>query len=232
MKKQLFMFGMMFAIVNFNTTNAEVDTLSFYDEMNEKAQWEFLEAKFITNIARAKKLSWKHIEAIVPAIFGSIATYKTLEAYDSLPFVTSTFNKESDPILGYKNPQVYYPIISITAGAILTYQYAQCYISNQANRDALENFFANYEDNQFLVPAELQDAFFMIAERIELEGMDAVLADANNYVDIITDIVMRHFESRYKSIFDAKGRDALSESKTIIENFKNVFDGASKFGSK
>ena len=74
----------------------------------------------------------------------------------------------------------------------------------------------------------MQDAFDTIAERIELEGMDEVLVDANDYVDIINDIVMRHFESRYKSVLDAKGRSALTEAKTFTEVFRNFFDGVHK----
>jgi hypothetical protein len=224
---------MIFAMVNFNTANAEVNALMFYNETDEKAQWEYVEAQFITNVARSKQLCWRHIETVVPVILGSVAAYQTAAYSDMLPTclktnVLTADEAKSAGFWGVLSPKVHSPLIAAGAGAILTYNYAQCYIAHQANKAAIQDFFANYENNQYLVPTALQDAFDTIAERIELEGMQAVLADANDYIDIINDIVMRHFESRYKSVLDAKGRDALAESKTIIENFKNIFDGASK----
>jgi hypothetical protein len=230
MKKQLLLFSFMLTIVCCNNINATVDANMFYDETDEKAQWEVIEAAFITNPARAKQLCWRHIESIVPGIVCSIAAYKTLEVYDALPFTSEKVTKETKNfgIFEIGNPKIYSPLILVTSGAVLTYNYAQCYLEHQANRDAIQNFFANYDDNQYFVPASLQDAFDTIAERIELEGMDEVLVDANDYVDIINDIVMRHFESRYKSVLDAKGRSALTEAKTFTEVFRNFFDGVHK----
>ena len=223
MKKQLFMLNFVFALAAFNTMHADIDTNMFYDETDEKAQWELVEKAFITDIGRSKQLCWRHLEVIIPAIIGSAAAYKTLEVYS--PYFSYDSQKG---LWDIQNPRVHCPIIAATMGAILVYQYAQCYIENIANRNAIKNFFTNYEENQFFVPAELQDAFDMIMEKIEQDGMDLVLADANEYVDVIQGIVMRHFESRYKSVLDAKGRDVLAESKTVIENFKNFFDGATK----
>ena len=228
MKKQLIMFSFMLAMVNFNTTHAEVNALSFYDETEEKAKWNFVEAAFITNIASQKQTFWKHAFAAVPGIIGSVAAYKSCEFNDLLPFKTAKDTKNDWLFGANNNPAVAYSIITIACGSVITYNALQCHIAHQANRCALQDFFSNYEDNQLFVPAALQHAFDLIEERIVLEGINAVLADADEYVDIITNIIMRNFESRYKSVLDAKSRDALADTKTVIENFKNLFDGTSK----
>ena len=75
----------MLATVNFNTTHTYVDTLSFYDEADEKAQWAFLEKAFITDIAQSKQLSWNHISAAATGLVmaGSAYQYTQTSATDA-----------------------------------------------------------------------------------------------------------------------------------------------------
>jgi hypothetical protein len=219
MKKQLQIFSFIFAIASFQTSNATVDTLSFYDEFQEKAQWELLEKTFITDIAQSKASTWNHISGAVLAsmMVGSGYQY------------TQTSSTESSSIIKEMlQPKNVYGAATCAATAIFAVQTLQCYLSNQANRTAVANFFANYEENKYFVPAQLENAFDMIAERIELEGMDAVLVDANDIVDQVQGMIMRYFEKRYEKVLQGAAYNALADAKTTGEIIKNAVETGSK----
>ena len=53
---------------------------------------------------------------------------------------------------------------------------------------------------------------------------EALLSQATTIVENIQFVVTRHFDGRYKNILDAKGYDALAETKTISDVIKNTTD--------
>lgn len=218
MKKQFLMISLMLATVNFNTTHAYVDTLSFYDEADEKAQWAFLEKAFITDIAQSKQLSWNHISAAATGLVMASSAYQ----------YTQTSATDASTLQQLLQPKNVFGLTSCATAAICSIQGLQCYLSNEANRTAVKNFFANYENNRFLVPANLEYAFDMISERIEFEGMDAVLVDANDIVDQIQGMIMRYFEKRYEKVLQVSAENALAATKTAGEIIKNAVETGSK----
>jgi hypothetical protein len=218
MKKQFLMISLMVATVNFNSTHAYVDTLSFYDQGDEKAEWAFLEKAFITDIAKSKQLSWNHISAAATTLVMAGSTYQ----------YTQTSATDGSILQQLLQPKNVFGLTSCATAAICSIQGLQCYLSHEANRTAVKNFFANYENNQVLVPASLQYAFDMIAERVTCEGMDAVLVDANDIVDQIQGMIMRYFEKRYEKVLQVSAENALATTKTAGEIIKNAVETSSK----
>ncbi len=232
MKKQFLALSFLAIFGQFQTAQADVDALSFRDASNEKSQWETMEWVFITDLNNGKNLTWKHIAPVLPAAVTAFSAYQYANLVDDKIEIKDEkrtiidMNDTDDFIKNMRRTKNVYSILGLGSTGVLAYQYLQCYLAHQANRQALQSFFANWDENQDFTPEELYFAFEVIAERIEFEGMESVLADADLYIDLIQNIIMRHFESRYKSVLEAKGRDALADSKTIIETFKNIFDGA------
>lgn len=226
MKKQLLLLSFMFTMTTsqMQSNDTFFDELSFFDASNEKSQWEFMELSFITKPAEAKKFVWSHLSAIVPVSLAMFSAYQ----YANLP--TDNAAQSKDVLKSIREPQFMYPALGMSATTILVCQYLNCYLSAQAHRNAVIEFFANWEDNQFYTPVEFLDAFEEIAEIIEFEGIDAVNSD--KIVNTIQGQVMRHFESRYKSVLEAKGINALSDTKTYTEIVKNIFDGAKNLEGK
>jgi hypothetical protein len=216
MKKKLYILGFMFAMIS--NQSFAFDEISLFSETSEKSKWMVLEKKFITNIHKSKKTTWSHVSSVIPAVTAIFAGYQ----YCNLDSV----NSDNDILLNLRKPVNVYPMLGIVATTILASEYLDCYLSSKNNRTAVKDFFANWEENQYYIPSELEEAFDILADVIEFEGEEAVLAHANEIVEAIQFLVTRNFESRYKNSLDAKARDAMSDTKTVIESFKNFFDGA------
>lgn len=212
MKKQLFVFSFMIAMMS---NVIAFDERSMFDETSEASKWTFVENKFITKIANEKSTTWAHIGAATTGTFavGAAGTWLFL------------LNGHRDSKLTdymFSTGNVCAGAGTLAAGTWVI-QALECYISARANHNAVEDFFANWDENQFFIPAELQNAFDTIAETIELEGKDAVLKNASEIVDMIQFHVMRHFEGRYKGMLDLKAYDGLNtDAKTISGIIKNV----------
>ncbi len=219
MKKQLFIFGFAVAMA----TNAMAfNERSMFDETNEESKWIFVEKAFISAPSDYKKLAWTHVEAVVTGLIavGAATTFGTLYHYNQL-------NDKIENPLSVGNVS---GGAAVAATALYATSALECYLSNQANRNAVEDFFNNWEQNQYFVPAELQDAFDTIAYTIELEGKDVVLNNANAIVDTIQFIVMRHFEKRYEKLLQITAVNSLADTKTAGEILKNAVETTSKFG--
>ena len=217
MKKQLYIFS--FALAMMSSINA-FNELTLFDEADQKSKWAFVEKKFITDIYKSKKIVWEYVSATALATTIGFAACK----YAYIPAGNEDF------INTLRQQKNVYSMLGLGSAAMFINQGFDAYLTTYANRNAVANFFGNWDKNQFYTPAELEDAFDIIAEMMELQGQEAVLENADDIVDTINFIVMRHFDARYKSVLDAKSRDALSDTKTITEAFKNLFDGAKNMG--
>lgn len=212
MKKQLFTLGLLnlFAV---NLMGSSFDEHTLFDSNNEKAQWEFLEKAFITNIHAEKQLIWNHISAAFVASLGLGSGYQLYNGTTSNSQLAKT---------DLFSPTSLYSAVLGSSVALLSIKGLACHLSNQANRNAVEAFFTNWDQNQFYTPEALQEAFDIIAETIELQGLDAVLASADDIVDTIQFVVMRHFDGRYKKALEFQAFNALNDSKTFSEIIKNT----------
>jgi hypothetical protein len=214
MKKQLQIFS--FALAMMSSINA-FDELTLFDEADQKSKWALVEKKFITDVYKYKKIVWEYVSASALAVTAVFAGHQ----YLAIPT-----GSENDFINTLRQQKNVYSMLGLGSAAMLVNQGLDAYLTTRANRNAVAEFFGNWDQNQFYTPTELEDAFDIIAEMMELQGQEAVLENANEIVDTIHFIVMRHFDGRYKSILEAKSRDALADTKTISEAFKNLFDGA------
>ncbi|MDP3788329.1 MAG: hypothetical protein Q8Q60_03380 [Candidatus Chromulinivorax sp.] len=221
MKKQLFIFGFAVAMV----TNAMAfDERSMFDETQEESKWTFVEKAFITAPAEYKKAVWAHVES---AVTGLIAVTAATVCGSLYFYNNDQFNNQLKDTLSIGNVS---GGAALAATALSAKSSLECYLANQAHRNAVENFFNNWEQNQYFVPAELQDAFDAIAEMIDIESQDAVLNHANEIVNTIQFIVMRHFGDRYKAVLTATAVNSLVDTKTAGEILKNAIETAGKLG--
>ncbi len=219
MKKQLCIFSFALAMV---TNVIAFDELTMFDETNEASKWTFIENKFITQPAAEKQFIWTHVGAVATGlvIAGTGATWFSLKDEDRKVNLSTNMFATGNVLAG----------VSCAATAILTTSGLDCYLAARANRNAVANFFNNYENNQFFVPEELQNAFDLIAEAIEFAGMNAVLENADDIVGLIQFQVMRHFEKRYEKVLQATAATALADAKTVTEIVKNSIESVSKLG--
>ena len=220
MKKQLFIFSFAVAMV---TNVIAFNELTMFDETNEASKWTFIENKFITQPAAEKQFIWTHVGAAVTGlvIVGTFGTHLATSSKD--------LNEQPklDKMLTMGNILTGFGSAATAIGATSA---LDCYLSARANRNAVANFFNNYENNQFFVPEELQNAFDLIAEAIEFAGMDAVLVNADDIVGLIQFQVMRKFEKRYEKVLQATAVNALADAKTVTEIVKNSIESVSKLG--
>jgi len=221
MNKQLCLFSFLVGMATFTTA---FDERSFFDETNNDAKWEFVEKKFITDIADSKQFVWQHI---TPWILGSIASVAAWQSYQ-----TSIKENNTDFVKSMLQTSNVYFITSTAAATILATQGFQCFLSNYANRQAIEEFFVNWDENATYTPKELTEAFDMIAETLELQGKEAVLEHADEIVDMIQFVTMRHFKDRYKNILEYKASNALADTKTLGEIIKISLESADKLKGK
>lgn len=217
MKKQLYIFSLMMVMINNVTAFNE---LTVFDETNEESNWMFIEKKFITDIHAEKKSFWTHLSTIIPAAAIAFSGYQY--------FQITNDNENKDFIQTLLKPQNIYSITSLAATSLLITQYLECKLSAQANRNAVENFFNNWDQNQFYIPEELEEAFDAIAETIELQGQEAVLEHADEIVDAIQFITTRKLSSRYSKSLEITACNALGNAKTIGEILKNAVETGSK----
>lgn len=213
MKKQILMFSFMVAMIS--QVVAFEDKITFddrfmFDETNEQSQWQYIERAFITKPAAEKTCAWKHLSAALNPSIAAFALYG---------YATSTANDVSF-MQEMAKPKNVFSIIGTVSSAIAILQALECRLFTQTNRNTVENFFNNWNENQFYVPVELEEGFTLIAEAIEAEGQDFIIAHANEIVDTIQFHIMRHFEGRYKATLEIKGRDALADTKTTSEIVK------------
>ena len=217
MKKQLFIFSFVVAMAS---NVIAFDERTMFDETNEASKWTFIENKFITQPAAEKQLIWTHASAIATGlvIVGTGVTWFNLEKRDT-------------PMGNAFTQGNVIAAIGTAATAIISTSGLDCYLAARAHRNAVTNFFNNYEENQFFVPAELEQAFDKIAESIEFAGLDAVLLHADDIVELIQFQVMRHFEKRYEKVLQATAVNALADAKTVTEILKNSIESVSKLGA-
>lgn len=213
MKKQLFVFSFMIAMIS---NVIAFDERSMFDETSEASKWTFVENQFITKIASAKATFWAHAGAITTAAIAlsGLANLSYLYA------TNSTNQKFTENPFAAGN--VCGGVTALSAG-VLAIQALECHISARTNRNAVESFFANWDQNQFFIPTELQDAFDLMAEVIELDGKEAILNNAGEIVELVQFHVMRHFEGRYKGMLDLKAYDGLNtDAKTAFGIIKGI----------
>ena len=178
MKKQIYIFS--FAIAMMTTVNA-FDQLTMFDETNEESKWAAIEKFYITDINEARQSFWKHVSGGAVAILTGLGVYFTYTAKNALDH-----DGKEIPFIGYfQKTQNVCGLATVAMGTLLATQIAQCHLSNQTNRNAVAQFFGNWDQNQFYTPVELQEAFDIIAETMELEGDEAILKNANEIVDTI-----------------------------------------------
>ena len=155
------------------------------------------------------------------------STESTKEAESTKEVKAVTEIKNIDFIQSLLTPQNVYTILGLSATALLVVQYLECELSSRANRNAVEDFFNNWEENQFYVPAELKEAFDAIAEMIELQGQEAVLKKSDEIVNAIKYITTRQL-SRYSKSLEISACNTLGNVKTIGEIFKNAIETGGK----
>jgi hypothetical protein len=219
MKKQLFIFS--FAVAMISNVIA-FDERSMFDETNEESKWTFVENKFITKPAAEKAYIWKHLSA------GAVAAV-AIGAFVKLGYLNDADRNDDFSKKIFTTGNVLAGLSSLSAVTFTT-SALECYLSARANRNAVADFFTNWDQNQFFVPAELQDAFDTIAETIELEGKEVVLKNADEVVSTVEFLVMRHFEKRYEKLLQITAVSALNDNKTATEIFKNIIGGTKDLG--
>ena len=218
MKKQLYIFT--FAIAMMTTVNA-FDQLTMFDETNEESKWAVIEKVFITDINEAKQSFWKHLSGVAVSTLIAGGAYQTYNANPEAKFMDSLQLSRNFYCLG-----------TLAMGGLLATQTIQCHLSNQTNRNAVTKFFGNWDKNQFYTPAALKEAFDIIAETMELEGNEATLKNADEIIDTIQFIIMRHFEKRYEKVLQFTAATALSDTKTAGEILKNAVETTVKMSGK
>ena len=230
---------------------------SVFDETSEDSKWMFIEKKFITDIHAKKESIWTHLSTVIPASAIAFSGYgylqipaaKEAEAPKNEKTTTDTNSsteqtekkkeveatvttdvKNTDFIQTLLTPQNIYTILGLSATALLVVQYLECELSSRANRNAVEDFFNNWEENKLYVPAELKEAFDGIAEMIELQGQEAVLKKSDEIVNAIKYITTRQL-SRYSKSLEISACNTLGNTKTITDIVKNAADISSKFAA-
>lgn len=217
MKKQLYILSFMIAMISNNAL--AFNDLAFFDETDQTSKWTVLEKKFISDIAGSKETFWKHASALA---VGLVATASSVKCF------TVNEDPSKDIMRTLLEPKVAYGIVSGVALSLLTVQGFQCFLYSHANRNAVADFFNNWDENKFYVPTQLEEAFDIIAERIELEGLDAVLENADEIVETIQFLVMRNFEKRYEKVLQVTAYNGLADTKTVGEILKNAVETSSK----
>lgn len=217
MKKQFFTFAFAVAMA---TNVIAFDERSMFDETNEASKWTYLENKFITQPAAQKAAIWAHIGSAAAGMV-VLGSFSSLFALNEKQLEAKMFNEP------FQTSNVLASTGTLSAAALLA-SYVECYLSARADRNAIESFFSNWEKNQFFVPAELEDAFDLIAQAIELEGQDAVLNNAHDIVEMIQFHVMRHFEKRYEKILQMTAYNSAKETKTVVDILKGSVETAGK----
>ncbi|MBV8660682.1 MAG: hypothetical protein JO129_00875 [Candidatus Dependentiae bacterium] len=221
MKKQLCLFSFAFAMAsNIIATNLAFDEHTLFKQADEKAQWSFVEKKFITDIAASKQLTWTHVSNVIPAAV-LIGTGIDFMEQKDLTVKIDLLTKVN-----------IYKISMLLASTLMATQFTECIISHRANRAAIQDFFSHWDQNKNYVPAELFEAFQLIADTMESEGEEVILKSANEIIDAIQFIVTRHFDARYKNILEIKAANALADVKTFGEIIKNTIETTGKFGGK
>ncbi len=219
MKKQLFTFSLVLAMAS---NMIAFNELSMFDETSQESKWVLIEKKFITQPSTEKKLIWTHINSAATLLFagGTLGTYAILSSEQCK-------NKLSEQIMDTGN-------ILAGFGTAATFMSAtsalDCYLSTRANRNTIASFFNNYDENRFFVPSELEEAFDLIAESIELFGQESILNEANEIVELIQFHVMRHFEKRYEKVLQITAVNAVADAKTVTEVLKNSIECVGKLG--
>ncbi len=212
MKKQLYLFTFMMTLIS---STYAFDERSFFNEADEVAKWQFIENTFITKIAADKKSIWTHFSSAATLALAGTAGY----AWTQTPATETKIDLlKTNTLLA---------LVTAAATGLLTIQGLECYLSHEANRNAVAEFFGNWDENQFYIPTELEEAFDMISEMIELEGKDAISAHANEIVELIQFHVTRHFEKRYEKVLQGAASVSLADAKTATEIIK-LFTDTSK----
>lgn len=195
------------------------DSCSLFNESEKASKYQFIEKKFITDIASAKDATWSKVLMIIP---GSIATASGLE------YGHQTENTPKDDLF-FKNlltKKFVNGVICVSSIAIIAGVTFQHHLSAHANQDAVRDFFTHWDKNQFYTPDELFESFEAIACNIEDQGEAFIKNHANEIVKTIQFIVTRYFEKRYEKLLQIKAHSALGEIKTVSETLQNFISGA------
>ena len=191
--------------------NFAYNALNLFNTADEQSKWGFMEKKFITDIYTAKKMTWSHVTAAIPAAFAALAGYQltTNSLMDSAPTRNNLY------LLGG----------GALAATMVSAQYLESYLTAQANRKAITDFFAHWDTYKFYVPAQLLEYCTTIADAIKTQGLEETLQNAQIIVKDLQDMITRHFESRYKKLLEFEASNNLSDTKTVSEIFKNFIGG-------
>lgn len=187
------------------------NALNLFNTADEQSKWGFMEKKFITDIYADKKMTLSHVTAAIPTAAAALAGY--LLTTDASLLERST--KSNLILLGG----------GALAATMVSAQYLESYLTAQANRKAITNFFAHWDTYKFYVPAELLEYCTTIADVIKAQGLEETLQNAQIIVKDLQDMITRHFESRYKKLLEFEASNNLSDTKTVSEIFKNFIGG-------
>ena len=236
MKQKTYLLGLLLATANFNLVLPSQNyvqipqeerfaqlvpygQLTIFDVTNEQSKWAFIEKKFITDIHSNKQMTWSHVSALLPAAFATFAGYTYMTQNDIPKY------------LAQKKENIFFLGGGALSALLVMGQYLEQYLTYQANRTAIQDFFEHWDQNQLYIPKELLPYFTILATKIEAQGQDAVLQDAKTIITDIKFMVTRHFESRYKKFLELDGYNSTAEAKTFSEILKNFIGGAKDLAS-
>jgi len=217
-KKQFFILSCALSIAC-NTT--AFDQRYFFDTTDS---WTYLEKIFITDIYNAKNAFWSKTTSIIPLVSAVISATQYYNHQQD--FKNELTPKNKFVIKNLMTAENLYFTGMIVSAGIVAQQFATSYAHSQVNRQAVDDFFSNWEINSLYTPDEFQDAFFMIAEIMEFQGKEAILEHADEIVETIQFLIIRHFESRYKKLLEIESCNALGDFKASTEIFKNIIGTA------
>ena len=221
-------------------------------QKTEVSQWAFLEQTFIIDTHAEKQAIWNHIYTALPAAFALFSGYKYWNLVNAPKDTTPKETKDTQTITktnpdgtkeikvttvpkDTKDKDILKDLLDVKnvyliGGTIATAMFAskalECYLNYHCNRHVVENFLKNWERNRSLTPHEFHHVFDALVDVMDINGDEAVLAHANEIVDIMQSMVMRHFEKRYEKVLTIQTLNNLGETKAILDVLKTAIDTA------
>ncbi|MBP6869707.1 hypothetical protein KBC04_02400 [Candidatus Babeliales bacterium] len=232
MKKHLYTLPLILAACNALATD-NFNNSAFFSTSDEKetSKYQYIEKKFITDIAKAKENVWSNIFTAIPAALATssafaLAHLNNTNTIDANTIDTNTKSKDNKPFLkSLLNKQNIYITTFVISTAIIAGQIAQRQISKQAHYQAVADFFHNWDKNQNHTPEKLTAPFAMIAEQITLNGDDFITEHADEIVELIQFIITRHFDKRYEKLLQMNSYNALNDVKIFSDIFRSFLTG-------
>jgi len=251
MKKQILLYTMITLTIQ---GLSAFDNRKFFNIKTEEAQksevsqWAFIEQTFMIDAYTQKQVIWDHIYTSLPAAFALFAGYKywnlpkksntsesnkdniiyhlKLDGFSSGSITTPKDTKNKDFIKDLLNTENLYIIGGTIATTMCASKALNYYLNYHCNRQVVKNFLKNWDLNRSFTPREFHNMFDALANLIDINGDEAVLVHANEIVNIMQSIVMRHFEKRYETILTVQTFNHLGETKAMLDVIKTAIDTA------